>query len=103
MRYSVWNGSGYTYYEAPGSLRDGVFAAPPRIQSIRKLGVAPEEAAARLPAAAKVIGSGPYPMGTIATRNGNAVLGALDFDSGVVKTLTLLALGYAVYRLVGTR
>lgn len=103
MRYSVWNGGGYSYYEAPGSLRDGVFAPTPSIRNRRPLGVAPEEAAPRLPLGAALVGKGLYPLGTIATRNGSAVLGALELDSSLVRALTYVAIGYAVYRLAGQK
>lgn len=97
MKYSVWNGSDYSYYEAPGALRDGVFAPTPRIRSRRQLGVAPEEAAPMLPVGATPAGHGPYALGTIATRKGGA-LGALELPVGVDKLLFWGALGYVVYR-----
>jgi hypothetical protein len=97
MRYSVWDGSDYSYYEAPGSLRDGVFAPTPTIRTSRRLGVTPEEAAARLPAGAKRVGGGPYPMGTIATRNGGSTLGFLDTPGELAKLAFYGSVAYLIY------
>ena len=99
MRYSVWNGQQYDFYEAPGSLRDGVFAPSPKIRARRSLGVAPEEAATALPRGAKLVGRGSFPQGTIATCNGGeSPLGMLDFDSPTVRLVTAGAAIYAIYR-----
>lgn len=79
MKYSVWNNRerAWDHYEAPGALRDGVFAKAPALKASHAVGMTPEEAARALPLGARHVGRGPQPVGMIASRKG--VLGMSVF------------------------
>jgi hypothetical protein len=102
MRYSVWEGKQYSYYEAPGELDDGVFAPPARVRSYSRIGIAPDDAARPLPASARLVGRGPVAQGLIATRNAGP-LGFLPIDSGTVKLAVYGIIGWYVWtRVLGS-
>lgn len=99
MRYSVWNTSAraYDYYDVSGTAGTHVNEASRR--SKRPLGATPEEAACRLPAGARKVGSGHAPQGRIAS------LGCADDPLGDALDnlpswwpLGAVAIGYLVWR-----
>jgi len=95
MLYSVWNTGArrYDYYQAVGSLRDGVFAPKASLPSGGKLGVAADRAGRPLPGGAKLVGHGDHAQGVIATRNPGLALGMVDVG---VTGKALLLLGAAL-------
>jgi hypothetical protein len=99
MRYSVWQGNRYAYFDAPGALEDGVFAPKAKLTSFNRIGVAPEEAARPLPSGAVLVGHGPTAQGLIATRKGVG-LGALA-DSSVVTLAIGIGIAWLVWSHIG--
>jgi len=98
MIYSVWNKDSnlYDYYEGQGALGSGVFAPSLPRRSGHKLGLTPEEAARKLPRAARKLGSGPVAQGLVASKEALGFFGDTD-------TLIRLAVFGLVGYLVWTR
>lgn len=96
--YSVWNGKGYDYYQAAGELRDGVFAAKPRLRSRGRLGVAADQAAPPLPMGATLVGKGLYPQGTIASRKSGNPLAGITFDISNWELVLIGVGGYLAWK-----
>lgn len=67
MIYSVYKyGRGYDYYEGPSDGKTHA-GTPPRARAAAMLGATPEQAAWKVPAGAKHVGSGTAPRGRIAS------------------------------------
>jgi hypothetical protein len=94
MKYSVWNNGtrSYDYYEAPGTS-DIHAGAPPRVHG-SALGATIDQAAWKLPGAARRMGSGEFPEGRIAS------LGGADSGGGVMNMIIYGALAYGAWRLL---
>lgn len=101
MRYSVWNdiAQRYDYYEAPGTLRDGVFAPPAQLSGGHDLGIAADQAARALPTSASLVGHGQFAQGLIAARKGMA-LGSVSsvIEEPAFRTGLALVGGYALLK-----
>jgi hypothetical protein len=104
MIYSVWDHArrAYDYYDAPDMTRDAATSAPApsHIRSDR-LGATPEGAAWPLPPGAKKTGSGKYPRGMIASRNGGGGMSGLGlFEITPTNIVLWAALGFVVWKFV---
>ena len=101
MMYSVWDHAARTYHYYKTSERNGSTSAPKpaHLRSAGKLGLSPERAAWPLPSDAKLVGSGKYPKGMIASRQSS--LGFIPIDLSPVNLLVLGALGYWAYKTWG--
>lgn len=98
MTYSVWRPELglYDYYETSPSLKD---TTPPKPSLSRSpFGLAPEEAAWKLPLGAKKVGSGKRAKGMIARNGGLAGLGDLLPDFGSLNILVLAVGGFFLWR-----
>jgi len=95
VRYSVWNNGtrSYDYYVAPGTP-DIHAGAPPRVHG-SALGATPEQAAWRLPARSRKVGTGELPQGRIASL-GDAQGGIFDID--VKQSVIYAAIGYFIWK-----
>ena len=100
MLYSVWNSGAqrYDYYQAPGQLRDGVFAPNAQLSGGGELGLAPDDAARPLPAGATLVGHGELAQGVIASRK--HPLGFLGIDNDSLKLAGMIGGAYLIYKVV---
>jgi len=100
MRYSVYNYDRrqYDYYDGPGPK--GTHAGSPKPARGRsQLGATPEQAAWRVPATARRVGSGTMPQGRVATLSAADPLG--DLTSELSNPWVLGAIGVVLYYCYG--
>lgn len=83
MLYSVYNYGTklYDYYAVNGGGRSAHAPAPQRARGASAMGATPEQAAWKLPAGARHVGSGEEARGLIASSNGGGGLGGIIGDS----------------------
>lgn len=98
MIYSVWNigAQRYDYFEAPA--KSATHAGPPPVKSSSSLGATPDQAAWRLPAGAKHVGSGELARGRIASLGGSDG-GGFDLKQSFVYGV----IGYLLYKAFSSR
>ena len=101
MMYSVWNHGerNYEYYSTPETSNDTSSPKPSHLRGTT-LGLAPESAGWPLPAHARMVGTGKYPKGHIAskTSSGNALSGMPSLTAP--NLLLFGGLGLAFYHFV---
>lgn len=99
MMYSVWDHAARTYHYYQTPEHNGATSAPKpaHLRSANKLGLSPERAAWPLPSDAKLVGSGKYPKGMIASRESS--LGIIPIDLTPVNMVVLGGLGYLIYKM----
>lgn len=95
--YSTWNPRTlrWDYWRTLGGakLRAGVIAPAPRL-SHRQLGVAPEQAARKLPSGARKVGTGDVARGQVASHQ------AMGIDDDARNLLLFAGAAYLMYRFV---
>lgn len=98
ITYSVYDPStrSYDYYQS--SQRSGTHTgSPPMWWGRNALGATPEQAAWKVPADAKKIGSGDMPIGRVATIGGSISLGDIDMSSPMT-WIVAAALAYVAWK-----
>lgn len=93
MIYSVWNTGArrYDYYEA--HAKPSTHAGAPPASSSSSLGATPDQAAWRLPAGARLVGSGDLARGRVASLGGSD-----GFQLDLKQSFVYGVIGYLLWR-----
>lgn len=91
MRYSIYRypTRSYDYYE--DGRTSATHAGAPPVRGRSELGATPEQVAWVLPAGARKVGSGEFPIGRVATDGAGAALGDLTAEPMKLGMLALVA------------
>jgi len=97
MIYSVWDHANrvYDYYRTPDTSAETSAPKPSHLKQ-STLGLSPDQAAWPLPSSARKVGSGKYPKGFVASKNGGSGLGFLP-ELNTHNLVLYGALGFAAW------